>query len=337
MQLRRFAAAGIVVVCTGGAASARLASGGSPEGAASTRVHHVSAGATTDGDGSAARPFSTIAEALTEANPGDTVSVGPGTYDGFATVRDGRPDAPIRLEGRDARLAGPSLGEGRLVEVLHDHLTITGFELTGAGKLLHAVGAEDVRILDNHFHDAGAECLRLKYFARANEVAGNRIEGCGRLAPENGEGVYIGTAPEQVDRNPTSEPDASTGNWVHDNVIVVPADCVDLKENAGSNVIERNLCSGGEDAQGGGINVRSNGNTIRANDSRGHSGAGIRLGGDTPVDGIDNTVVDNTLSTNGGYGLKVMAEPQRLICGNTLAGNGRGATNAEDDPAAPCP
>jgi len=74
-----------------------------------------------------------------------------------------------------------------------------------------------VRLLGNRLHDAGGECVRLKDFAQRNEVAGNAIARCGRVrfdlakGAKNGEGVYIGTAPEQAG----GRPDRSDGNLVH--------------------------------------------------------------------------------------------------------------------------
>ncbi|MGH9000872.1 MAG: DUF1565 domain-containing protein, partial [Acidimicrobiia bacterium] len=91
-----------------------------------TTVWHVSEGSAPDGDGSSERPFTTIAEALGRAAPGDEVSVGPGVYPGFSTVRSGEPDAPIVVKGAAAAIRGDEDHEGHLVEVLHDHITISG-------------------------------------------------------------------------------------------------------------------------------------------------------------------------------------------------------------------
>ncbi|MGH9001577.1 MAG: NosD domain-containing protein, partial [Acidimicrobiia bacterium] len=277
--------------------------------------------------------------AVAEARAGDTVLVGPGTYPGFATARSGRPDSPVRIVGSAAVIRGD--GDGRLVEVNHDHITIEGFEIARADILVWVFQATGVRIVNNVLRDAAGECLRVKYFSTGNEVAGNRIERCGRDFDaeddeKNGEGVYIGTSPEQVHRNPTGEPDASNDNWVHDNVITSPAECVDIKEGASSNLVEHNHCSGGDDPDGAGFSARGNGNVFRANTSTGNEGAGIRLGGDTDADGLDNVVVGNRLTGNEGYGVKVQREPQRQICGNEVADNDEAPTNNGADPTVPC-
>ncbi|CAN5873539.1 right-handed parallel beta-helix repeat-containing protein [soil metagenome] len=302
----------------------------------------VEADAGPSGDGTTQRPFGSIQQALERAEPGQTVQVGPGTYrETIRSVRPGRPGAPITIAGRDAEIAGDD-DVNHLVEITHDHLVLEGLELRDASTLVYLAGASETRILDNDIHDAEGECVRIKYQSVGNEVAGNRITDCGVEDfdldddNKNGEGVYIGTAPEQLDDNPTDEPDESNANHVHDNEIDVPAECVDVKEYARANVIEANTCTGSQDPDGAGLSSRGIGTVFRANTSSGHTGAGIRLGGDTDDDGTDSVVRDNVLRDNDGYGLRVVTEPQRLLCGNEVSGNGRGAVNDDIELTASC-
>lgn len=239
-----------------------------------------------------------------------------------------------------------------LVELTHDHLVLRDFELTGADKLIVLINAADVRIVGNDLHDAKGECVRLRYHSSGNEIAGNRITRCGRTGfdlsddSKNGEGVYIGTAPEQLDdKNPIGEPDASSRNWVHDNDIAVPAECVDIKEDAVGNVVERNRCTASEDPDGAGFSSRGIATVFIDNFSTGHVGDGIRLGGDEDDDGVRTVVRGNHLIGNKGYGLSVHRLPQGEICGNQLRGNALGSFNMdadedgeiEVDPSLPCP
>ena len=113
---------------------------------------------------------------------------------------------------------------------------------------------------------------------------------------------------------------------MHHNRIAATAECVDVKEAARGNLVERNRCSGSDDPDGAGFSSRGDHTTFRDNVSTHHAGAGIRLGGDRRTQGVRNNVVGNTLSDNAGYGLKVLRRPQGQIAANTFARNRRGRT-----------
>jgi Right handed beta helix region/Protein of unknown function (DUF1565) len=296
------------------------------------RTLRVASSARAPGDGSPARPYRTISRAVRAAQAGDTVLVAAGRYAEYVTsARPGRPGAPIRIVGRPgAHLVGPrGIARGRLVQLLHDHVTVESLELSGANILVWVRGASGVRLLGNQIHDAGGECVRLKDHAQGNLVAGNRIARCGRVrfnlakGSKNGEGVYIGTAPEQAG----GRPDRSDGNRVLRNRIAPSAECVEVKEAARRNRVEHNRCAGSDDPDGAGFSSRGDRTVFRANISTRHAGAGIRLGGDRPTQGLHNAVVGNLLADNAGYGLKLMRSPQGRIAANTFARNRRGRTN----------
>lgn len=276
---------------------------------------------------------------MARARPGDHVRVGPGKYPPFATRRAGTADAPIVITGDDARIVGT--GDDRVVEVAHSYVTLQDLEISGGDVLVRITGARSVRLLDSFLHDANSECVRLRDGTSDAEIRGNRITGCGStdfdLAADrkNGEGVYIGVAPEQLGEDPGASPTAE-GNRVVDNEISVPGECVDIKEGAVGTQIVANRCTGSEDPEGAGLTSRGDATTFRDNLSTGHAGAGIRLGGDGPGQGVYNEVVGNRLTGNGGYGLKVERFPQGEICGNEVSDNGGGPTNGDVDPGRPC-
>lgn len=297
---------------------------------------HVSATA-SGGDGTEGRPYGSIDEALVRAAPGDQVVVSSGEYPPFVTRRAGTEEAPIRITGNDARIVGT--GDDRVVEVSHSYVTLESLDISKGDILVAVVGARGVRLVDNVLHDANSECVRLRDGASNAEIAGNRIERCGLTDfdldadRKNGEGIYIGVAPEQLEGE---ERAAANENWIHDNRISVPAECVDVKEGSERTIVERNECSGGEDPNGGGFSSRGNRSTFRDNASTGHAGAGIRLGGDDEEDGVNNEVVNNRLTGNAGYGLKVERFPQGRICGNQVSSNRGGETNGRVEPDQPC-
>ncbi len=303
----------------------------------------------------------TIQQALEFAGPGDLIFVAPGVYDqDVQSVRSGWEAAPIRIMGSPGTVIRGSGNNTRIVEISHSYIQITNITLDGRhkksnkrasyrDKLLYikgidaTLGVTGLKILNVNFRNAGGECLRMKYFAHGNEVAYSSFRDCGVWdfrfdgGGKNGEAVYIGTAPEQLDRNPTQVADHSNGNWVHHNNIDTRGnECVDIKEHASLNVIEYNICTGQLDPKAAGISVRGNENIIRGNVIFSTAGAGVRIGGDTALDGINNTVVGNTLSGNAGGPVEVLADPQAQICENRLL-DAKGATigAASSDPESP--
>jgi hypothetical protein len=298
----------------------------------------VDAAAVPEGDGSAARPFPSLQDALARAGAGTVVHVAAGAYQGpFTTERGGERDAPLRIIGDDATLvAGP---RDHTITIRHDHVEMSGFTVAGGDQLLVIERASGARIVGNTFRDAGGECVRLKH-ADDNVVSGNVVEACGRVGfdldadRKNGEGIYVGTA---ADQRGDDGVDRSSGNRVADNTVRTPAECIDVKEGATGNVVEGNDCSGSRDPVGGAISVRGNGNTVRANVIHDVAGAGVRLGGADDDDGIDNVVVDNRISDVGGVAVKVERTPQERVCDNRVDGTGEGESNTREvDPTAPC-
>jgi hypothetical protein len=307
------------------------------------RTVFVSATAAPGGLGTAARPFATIQHAVDVAEPGDTVRVGPGSYTGgFHSVRSGTAANPIRFSAANAEVVRGD-GPPHVIELRDDYLDLAGFEVVGGTAGIRLDGAHHVRVLHNIVRDALGECVRVRNQSSDNEVAFNEIRGCGRrnfdLARhrKNGEGIYVGTAPEQLDELPGNGPDRSDRNWIHDNTIDTPAECVDVKEFTSTILVEHNLCTGGRDPESAGFSARGNRVTFRGNTVFGGAGAGIRLGGDGAGQGVDTIVVDNDFEHPRGYGIKIMRSPQGKICGNGLLNPGAGPSNVvAADPSAAC-
>lgn len=291
----------------------------------------------------------TIQKAIILAQPGETINLADGVYfQDFISKRSGTKDAPIIIRGtKKAILKGG--GGGRVIEINHDNIVLDGFTVDGShsaskkaesyrDKLIYALGKEKLdgvngfKIKNMDIKNAGGECIRLRYFARENEIVNNLITNCGVVdfkfdgGGKNGEGIYIGTAPEQLKdgKNPTSDPDQSNKNWIHDNVIDTQGnECVDIKEASSGNIVENNKCTGQKDPESAGLDSRGSGNIFRNNQIFGCLGAGVRLGGDAKNDGINNIVSANTIRDNKNGGVKVMRSPQ-TICGNTVTNCDKG-------------
>lgn len=311
------------------------------------------------------RPLKTIQRALELAQPGQRVAISAGHYhEDLRSVRDGREGAPVSLVG-GAGVVIRGAGRPRVIEIRHSHLELVGLEVDGRivatdggtryrDKLVYIMGRSQrsgitgVRLLNMHLRYAGGECVRMKYFAHHNEVAWSTISHCGvddfhgDGGAKNGEGIYIGTAPEQLHRNPTTRLDGSNGNWIHHNRFDTRGnECVDIKEASRFNLVEHNSCTGQLDENAAGISSRGNDNIIRFNHIFGNRGAGIRFGGDTTRDGIHNHAYGNVLGDNAYAAFKIMATPQRRLCGNQVAPGPaqtvRGTFASKVRPTAPCP
>jgi hypothetical protein len=324
------------------------------------------AGDDNSGTGSTPRPFRTITRALAAAQPGETVFLRPGAYDEHVvTVRPG-----VTITGpRDAVLRGAD-DSRRVLEVQHDDTTLNGFTIDGkiCADLVEACyrdkavwvqstvphdGVTGTKILGLRVANMGGECIRMKYFTSRSRVAGNTVGPCGihdfaipnTGSGQTGEGIYIGTAPEQLDRNPSPEPDLSNDNQVWGNVIDTQAgECVDIKESARGNDVADNTCTGQQprNANSGAMESRGPGNTFRSNHIHHNAAAGIRLGGDRPGDAVGNSIHHNVITDNARGGIKIQdAGPHGKICGNVMHANEGGNTvgahkDGVGDPTAPC-
>ncbi len=311
--------------------------------------YYVSESGTDSNSGtSQSTPFKTIQKAIDLAQPGSTIYLASGNYlQDFVTKRNGLNGSTITITGpKNAIIRGG--GNARIIEINHDYIILDGFSVDGLfrdpnsisgyrDKLIYVQGKDikdgvkGLKIVNMSIRNGGGECIRMRYFCQNNEIAYNIIDTCGvhdfrfNAGGKNGEGIYIGTAPEQLvdGKNPTTDPDESNNNWIHDNNITTNGnECVDIKESSTKNLVEKNNCTGQKDPNSAGLDSRGSGNIFRYNYVYDSIGAGVRLGGDNIlIDGINNEVYENKLINNKNGGIKFQAKPQTKICGNTMSGN----------------
>jgi len=285
---------------------------------------------------SSLEPLRSINTALERALPGDTIVLMPGSYyENIKTVRSGTKDKPITIVGMPGSVIyGNKKKGGKVIYVRHSyihflHLTVDGHfknceeKECYHDKLLYVKGYPDsllkgIKVIASRFSNAWGECLRFKYI-EDSEIAWNQVSHCGLRdfvfgrGKQNGEGIYIGTAPEQTH----GKPDRTNNLLVHHNSIATyGSECIDVKEGAENIKIFDNICSMNRARHVGGISVRANRNYIVGNVVFKNEGAGIRLGGDTKDFGVYNEVIGNFLDANTFSALKIMTFPQRKVCGN---------------------
>lgn len=318
----------------------------------SGNIYYVSLNGKKEAEGlSPENALGTIQDAVNKAQPGDGVMLLEGEYfQDFVSVRNGLKEKPITIYGSSKAVVKGSGKNSRIIEINHDYIFLKGFSVDGLSgdasdeknyrdKLIYVQGKEKkkgvtgLQIKEMTIKNAGGECIRLRYFAQENEISHNVIKNCGAYdflfngKGKNGEGIYIGTAPEQLNdnKNPTNDRDRSDNNWIHHNEIDTQGnECVDIKEGSSKNLIEYNKCTGQKDDNSAGFDSRGSGNIFHYNESYGNVGSGIRLGGDEKDDGIDNIIVGNKLYDNKGGGIKIERKPQGVICGNIFSDNKKG-------------
>ena len=277
-----------------------------------------------------------IQQALNKAYPGDCVIIPPGTYfENITTVRSGTRKAFIQIIGLPgAKIMGKPVPGKRVIEIKHSYIVVKSLEINGhfspenklkayKDKLIYIEGkphnyVHDIKIINNLLRNAWGECLRIKY-AKNIQIFNNFISDCGlrdsrfKRGKKNGEGIYVGTAPEQA-----VIPDRSEKIIIRGNVILRVSECVDVKEKTSRVIIEENYCGYTWDPKSGGVSIRGNKNIARNNLFFSLSGAGIRLGGDTEKDGIKNEIYGNIFLEKIPFPLKIMRAPQAKICGNMV-------------------
>ena len=324
---------------------------GLPEALAASQSYYVNpTGSDTNTGTDNTHPFKTIQKAVDLAQPGDNILLSPGNYlQDIVSKRNGQDLSPITIKGLSTAVVKGG-GNARIIEINHDFITLDGFTVDGLfgssgsqsgyrDKLIYFLGKDKLagvtgaRVLNMTLKNAGGECMRFRYFATKNEVASNTVTNCGvydfkfNAGGKNGEGVYIGTAPEQLTdgKNPTSDRAQSNDNWIHNNTFNTQGnECVDIKEASSGNIIENNKCTGQKDHNSAGLDTRGSKNIFRSNETYGNTGAGIRLGGDATSDGTGNHIYNNKISNNTAGGIKFQRSPQGEICGNSFSGNSSG-------------
>jgi hypothetical protein len=140
-----------------------------------SRRIYVTSGA--EGDGSEARPFGRLSEALRVAGAGDEIAVGPGTYrESFATTRGGTSAAPLVVKAARPE-ARPIFGAvGRVATLAHPYVVLDGLVLDGGygqGDTIRVTSAASHLVLRNlEVRHSGTDCVDM---AAPNDVLVERV------------------------------------------------------------------------------------------------------------------------------------------------------------------
>src|SRR5687768_14889827 len=209
-------------------------------GFSSERVWYVNPSTGNDSSaGTAQAPLKTLQTALEKVKPGETVRLAAGTYpEAVTTVRAGKPRARITIEsgkgakavidGQNQKLNGP--------RIVHSYYTVRGLTMRNLNEGVRIEGVKGVVFESNVIHRVKNECLRVRFGSTENTVRRNTIHTCGTEG--NGEGIYIGTAPEQRSKY-GGKADGSIGNTISENNIYNVEEGVDVKEDSERTTVAR--------------------------------------------------------------------------------------------------
>jgi len=143
---------------------------------------YVSTTGSDSNTGASSSPLKTITKAAQLAQPGDTVLVHGGTYNGNVTIsKNGTASAPITfkpVDGEHVIIDGSqTAANSTLVSISGDYVTFQGFEVRNAQRTgISLWGTHDTKVLNNNVHDS----VRAAIWAGDSTVGGsynNLIEG----------------------------------------------------------------------------------------------------------------------------------------------------------------
>lgn len=298
---------------------------------------HVSPGGNDKAEGTAEKPLKTIKKALATAASGDTVELAAGAYRGdVQTIASG-----VTIAGlAEAVVSAPS---NRGIEILHDKTTLRGFTLEHCDIGVWIYGANDCVLEGLTLREMEGEGVRLKNQSSRNVVRKCSFTRMGRkgfdaaAGKKNGEGIYIGTAPEQRGKNqPPNVPDHCLANVIEDCTFATEAaEAVDIKEDSEENIVRRCTAVDSRDPDGAIFGSRGDRNRFEQCVATSGLGHGFRFGGDTVKQGKYGQAVDRVYGANNVmrecraeknalWGAAPMVQPQDIDASNIFAGNGKG-------------
>lgn len=252
-------------------------------------VLHVAPGGSDTNAGSSEAPLATIAGAAGRAEPGTTVLVGEGTYQGdIATAVSGTPGARIAFlaESPNTRIIGGGSAIGAW-ENDGDYVDIVGFDVTGNNEDGIYSRGSHVRIMQNRVYGfPTGNCILAAnddYDLTDIDVIGNVTYGCGDNELDHG--IYVAHTRGTVSNNISyGNPGFGIHSWHAGNELVITNNLV--FDNA-----EGGILVAAENDDGVPADNFLVANNIVVDNGR----EGIREGGDT---GPNNRFVNNLLWNN---------------------------------------
>ena len=226
--------------------------------------------------GTESQPFRRPVDALTKAQPGDTIYLRAGTYDtsvhsGFSIKRSGTPSNWIRIAPypgeRVELVSGGDYGSG--FEFLGaSYVELSGFVIRGRNDSIHGAGvfvkdgSHDIRVVGNEISNFGGAGVSVIGSSRVT-IEGNRIHDNAMRSHYQGSAITLFKMTGPTNSGHTN---VVRGNYIYNNRTEVPhrsdgritdGNCIIMDRNnetgyTGWTLIENNVC-----AENGGRGVHS--------------------------------------------------------------------------------
>lgn len=290
-----------------------------------------------------------IQAAMQSVQPGDSIIISSGEYTGsadnsgnskacFYSGVNGIVGLPIIMMSADtsarAVLSGDNINDDYVLYLTGNFWKIYGIDISGGRKGVMLDNANSVEISHVNVYNIGEEGIHVRDGSSFCKISNCKISSTGRLNPQYGEGIYIGSAKSNWDNY----------NEFHINTEIrkciigpgVTAESIDIKEGTFATIVDSCLFRGegisGQNYADSFIDIKGNYNLISNNQ-------GYQMDNEYILDafqthqiieesGIDNLILNNDLHLEGdtyvldaSSGNAVVDENHRYPAGNMYKGN----------------
>ncbi|MBS1564979.1 MAG: coagulation factor 5/8 type domain-containing protein [Bacteroidetes bacterium] len=288
-----------------------------------------------------------LKNALTNAQPGDSIVLANGTYSGkFVLAVSGTAADRIIVQGsRSAILDAGDTNTGYVLSLQGNYCTVRGFTVRNGLKGIMADGVTQNLIDSIRVYNIGEEGIHLRTYSSNNTIQRCEVSNTGLKTPDYGEGIYIGSAKSNWATYTGGNPDHCDSNKVLNNHIgpSVAAECIDIKEGTTGGLIQGNYFDAtgitGANSADSWIDVKGNYYLITGNTGYNPSGSVLVDGYQVHVAysgwGNYNEFKSNTCTVNAsGYGFNIQLSGSagtttgnKVYTSNTVTGASSGVSN----------
>jgi hypothetical protein len=186
--------------------------------------------------------------AVSAVKPGSVILLQPGVYRGGIHVpASGTAAAPIWICGpRTAILdyGNTSSSQGVMLNKV-SNVVVSGMTIQNFRKGVVLSGASRITVSDVLVRNVGEEAIKLRYGTTDSTIVKNEVYNTGRVVPQYGEGIYIGSSPKDWCAVYACNEDRSDRNQVIANTISgTTADPIETKPGTSGGVIRNNIIDG---------------------------------------------------------------------------------------------